>query len=213
MAFVLASILAVGGAWAGESSESDAWPMIVATPAFVAKLHDKAARLAQSEIAKFNTIELTYKDTVEFHQHKKHPFNPGGGVFVKSYTEYTDYWIKDIRQTDSFLHPITFDIAYRLKFYATTGEHHSDTPGSEELAEKETEYHVRWEGEIVRNYACDATGEYVGDLPEIPERGHYFESPEAKQQRRRLSPDVPPPAPPLPLKENWVPFQSISPTQ
>jgi len=135
-------------------------------PAFVARLKEEALALAESEIAKFNAADQLYKDKLEFHEIRGHPFMSNAGIYTKMYRDFYNYELVDIYRSESFLWPITYEIRYDYKAYSTEMRH-SDFPESKELAKKDTEYTLRYETSVTRRYRCDQDGEYDGSLPEV----------------------------------------------
>lgn len=231
MTLLATSLIVLLGAVDAPADTTATWPIILPSPDFSKMLYEKAQQLAQAEITKFNAIEKTYVNTVEFHEHGWHPVNPGGGVYIKSYRNFTHYRIDDIYRSESFLYPITIEISYKYDFFHTK-PHHSEMPDSKAKAEEETEFTIRETAVIIRRYLCNNRGDYLGTLADLPPRQQYFYKPQADRGMPRKNPFQPPvpdewvtpdidsaPGPPgqtppfLPMGDGWMPFHMVAPEE
>lgn len=147
------------------------------TEAFASSLRRQAEALAETELAKFNRVEETYKATVRLDLQPTNEATTGGGVFYRKYRHFKRFEVVDVERTNSYLKPIQMVIRFHYDLMGTTPRH-TDFPDSERLAAQDSTFEKLRERYITRRYKCDYRGTYDGALPEIPPLDNLFYPPE-----------------------------------
>jgi hypothetical protein len=186
-AFALVYVLAVF-AW-GCHAERD---FDVPGRDYVEMLKDKARKLAETEMAKFNAIEQQYRNAIEYHE----DLILGHEMLVKTYRDFKRYKLVDIYRSDSYLKPVTVEIEYEFDYHCSPPRHISRNEAEmRALCEKDTEFTLYRRGKVTRRYPCNAMGEYDDSLLDLPAWERFFDKPPEDE-------NMPPPnaLPPLPQK-------------
>lgn len=136
-------------------------------------LLEKADRFAQSELARYNAVELIYKNIPELHTTRVPINNKLLQGWTKTYRRFTDYEVVDIVQSGSLLAPIQYEITFQYEQY-NTSYRKTDEANAQELCEKDFQYTLRFTDSITRNFACDEKGIPLNSISEMPERPLYF---------------------------------------
>lgn len=144
---------------------------------FAEHLNQLANSLARDEMAKFNTIEETYKGMVSMDVQPTNEATTGGGVYYKKYRVFKRYEVVDVKRTDSYLKPIEIIVRFHYDLMGTTPRH-TDFPDSETLASTDSTYEKLRERWVTRRYRCDYTGAYDGALPDVPPPDNLYYPPE-----------------------------------
>jgi hypothetical protein len=142
-------------------------------PQDIAEVQQRALELAEQEIARFQAIDDKYRNDVNFYAMSGHPFYPEHGVYAKVYRDYADAEVAEVQLTNDLLKPISVDVAYNFSVQVTEGRNSRDAD-SPELAESDTEFSERWQGEIRKTYFFDFEKEPVGELPPAPDPPNYW---------------------------------------
>jgi hypothetical protein len=151
------------------------------TEVFISSVRQKADELAKAELAKFNAAEEQYKTQVSREENpvNPNPFREGVGTYMKWYRHFTGSKIVDIRRTDSLLNPMAIVIVYDCELMATNSFDEDSKDAFLNIdpvknAEKETQFNIQRTVKFTREYLCDGQGKYVGNLPEVPDRGIFY---------------------------------------
>jgi hypothetical protein len=158
------------------------------------ELKERAIKLAEADIKRFEAIEEKYKDDVVFNQFSGNPFMPEMGVFLKVYRDFEGFEVQDIRLRDSLTEPVELEIAYKSTIMHTP-YHEYEHAESPVKAAQDTEYEegredvfskiyiLDDEGEVSRTYFRNLAGEIEEEERALPERANYY-SKEARKPRQ-----------------------------
>ncbi len=91
-------------------------PMGMTRAEYADFLKQKAAELADAELARLSAIELMYRDKTYYHSFQMQQGNIAGSAYAKVYREFTDSRLVDITSSESILRPflITIDFDYDI---------------------------------------------------------------------------------------------------
>lgn len=137
-------------------------------------LQAKAGKLAEAEISRLSAAEMIYRNEAKLYTtHVPITMELTGG-WTKLYREYTNYDVFDVYRSESLIYPVTIELRFE---YDLVGTPYRSIHGSESMkqAQTDTDYSVVRSGTLIRRYRCDALGDYVGKIPDLPPRPHYFE--------------------------------------
>jgi hypothetical protein len=179
------------------------------TPEFIEKIKKSGEQLAQSELARFNRLESESKGKLRY-ETTDNPILPVG-LYFKMYRDYTAAHVDEIRRSDSFLHPIVYDIRFDYRIM-TTPQRQVAEKGSRQKAETDRDYAPVREDSLKLSYVCDGEGRLVQALPALMPRDSMFNA----AWNRNLPPGAPlvspvkdpPPLEPAPT----APIRSMTPT-
>jgi len=138
------------------------------------ELQQKAINLASSELARFNAIELLYRNIPIRHRIT----NPGTMHFdfgwVKLYRRFSDFEVKDVRRSDSLLTPIIFEVEYDYELFGTRFNRESEGPALAKTRE-DIVFEVRHSDTVTVFYGCNESGVMVNSDQEYLPRPNYFQ--------------------------------------
>ena len=158
--------------------------------AFVAMLKEKAAALAQAEMAKYNALDELYKDKVEFSSLSIPVIGSSSGAYLKQYRRFEGFEIKDIYyRPESLLYPIVFEISFDYETFATDVVH-ATTPDAAEAAKAMTQFNSYGRYALTRRFRCDMNGNYVGSLPPRPPIPNFFSRQSPVEEKEGSRPDT-----------------------
>jgi len=143
---------------------------------------DKAETLAHEELSRLAAVELLYKNISQLQTEKIPVEERQVGGWVKSYRKYTGYEINDIYRSDSYLHPVVFEISYQFDQFHTPIRDFKDLK-SQGISMKDKKFSLLKKASIIRRYRCDENGDYLGDLPQMPPRPSIFVAAYFSQER------------------------------
>jgi hypothetical protein len=136
-----------------------------------------AGKIASSEMAKFNALELQDKDKVVFSSIGTilPEMDYGTGIYMKRYRKFTRYELKDIVKSDSMVAPYILVIDYTYDFMMTPPKAAKSPTdkAAEDAAAKETEFAPTTE-HLVRRYHCDPNGNFVGKISDLPPPENFY---------------------------------------
>ncbi len=141
--------------------------------AHIEALKQKADTFAQSEMARYNAIELIYKNIPELHTTRVPINNNLIKGWTKTYRRFTEYEVVDIVRSESMLSPIQYEITFHYEQY-NTPYRKTDAPNAQQLCEDDFEYELRFTESLTRTFACDTQGELLESVSAPPERPLYF---------------------------------------
>lgn len=144
------------------------------TPAFVEQLKAKATALMNSELARFNEMELASKDEMRY-EVIENPLADAGAVFFKEFRDYTLCRLVDIEINDSYLYPIVFVFEYEYGLMATPMRHDSIASSLQD-AQKDTEYKLERTDKAIVRYRADQFGKLIDPLPELLPRDSLIDA-------------------------------------
>jgi len=176
-------ISAVGCTPSGSVDSSDS----LKTPTYMSNTNEfndlllgKAHKLAERELGRIMAAELLYRNVPEFFA----PMHIGRQttipLWVKQYRHFQSYEIQDIYRSDSYLYPIVYEIHYIYDYLSTSIRDITIEKNAKELALNDNSFaskhpylFINDSGRLVRRYRCNANGDYIEDLPELPPRSKY----------------------------------------
>ena len=154
-------------------SEDQAPVSYASDDAYRDMLLEKANELALSELARLSAAELLYRNTPTPHRIEMADLAPNIGVYTKIYRSFNDYEITDIARSNSFLHPVSYEITFKYDILATDTRPFS-LPNAEQLAGGDAQFSVISSNRMTRTYPARADGEPLGHLPELPPRPDFY---------------------------------------
>lgn len=94
-------------------------PMGMTRAEYADFLTQKAAELADAELARLSAIELMYRDKTYFHSYRMSQGNIFGAAYAKIYRQFTDSRLVDITRSESILHPLVLTIDFDYDILAS----------------------------------------------------------------------------------------------
>lgn len=138
------------------------------------ELQQKAIDLASAELARFNAVELLYRNIPMRHRIT----NPGTMHFdfgwVKLYRRFSDLDVKDVRRSDSLLTPIIFEVEFEYELYGTRFHRESEGPALEKTR-TDIIFDILHSDTVTIFYGCNEEGQLVNSDQEYLPRPNYFQ--------------------------------------
>ena len=148
-------------------------------------LKQKAAELADSELARLSAIELMYRDKTYFYSFHIPDTTISGAAYAKVYRQFTKSRLVDITSTDSIFHPvqITIDFQYDILGSDPVLSKTKD-PQKAITAHNHKTYAFSRSATERRVYLCDEKGQPMDPFPPPLPRPNYWDEGKENQIRR-----------------------------
>lgn len=129
-------------------------------------------RLAESELARMNTAELMYRDTVYRHTFRTADTGDEYEVYAKVYRRYSGFELLDLKRSESQSKELSFRIRFNSEILTSEARYARDA-GSLEGTRRDSAFDMLGGDAIVQTYPMDRGHFRSGYLPPAPERPAY----------------------------------------
>lgn len=133
----------------------------------------KAEALAQGELMRLNAIEMVYRNIPEVHRYSSPATLTPESGWVKVYRRISSFEVKDVRRTDSVLHPVVYEVDFKYDVFGTLYRNNRIS-NALELCENDSQFKFQYGDVFEHTYFCDADGELVGETSLILPRPTFF---------------------------------------
>jgi hypothetical protein len=134
----------------------------------------KAETLARQQMVRFNAIELIYRNMPEKHSVRSPATLVKESGWVKVYRRFSSYTVKDIRRSESLLHPIIYDVEFSYDVFGTRFRNMKEK-NALPATQLDNSFAVQYSDTLHHAYQCDEFGNLLEKVPAFPKRPNYFQ--------------------------------------